>query len=113
MTVIYEVEEYVAPNGKNPYADWFDDLKDVVGKTRIEGRIVRASFGNFGDWKSVTDAKGVFEMRENYGPGYRIYYSIIGQKIILLLAGSTKRDQDRTIKKAKEYMADYERRVRQ
>ena len=50
-------------------------------------------------------------MRDHYGQGYRIYYSIEGQKIILLLAGSTKKEQTKTIAKAKEYLADYKRRT--
>jgi putative addiction module killer protein len=107
----YIVEEYRTANGRKPFAEWLDDLKDHVAKTKLTARIDRAAHGNFGDWKSIAGAKGVFEMRINYGPGYRIFFSIIGQKIILLLAGSSKREQDRTITKAKEYMADYERRV--
>jgi len=110
--MIYQIEEYITANDKSPYAEWFNSLKDSIGEAKLAGRIDRAAHGNFGDWKPITGAKGVYEMRENYGPGYRIFYSIVGRKIILLLAGSTKRDQDRTIAKAKEYMADYERRVR-
>jgi len=108
--MIYGIEEYITPSGKSPYAEWFDDLRDTIGKAKIAARIDRAAHGNFGDWKSIKGAQGVYEMRENYGPGYRIYYSIVGRKIILLLAASTKREQDRTIAKAKEYMADYEKR---
>jgi putative addiction module killer protein len=110
--MVYEIEEYITSNGKSPYAKWYGGLKDRVAIAKLAGRIERAAHGNFGDWKPVTGAKGVYEMRENYGPGYRIYYSIIGQKIILLLAGSTKKDQDCTIAKAKEYMADYERKAK-
>jgi putative addiction module killer protein len=109
----YQIEEYTAVNGKSPYAEWFDSLKDTIGRAKLAARIDRAAHGNFGDWKSLAGAKGVYEMRENYGPGYRIFYSVVGRKIILLLAGSTKKDQNRTIAKAKEYLADYERRVRQ
>src|ERR1700733_13840348 len=102
----YEVEEYVMVSGRKPFAEWLADLRDRIARTKLTARIDRAARGNFGDWKSLSDARGVFEMRENYGPGYRIYYSVVGRKIILLLAGSTKKDQDRTIVKAKEYLAD-------
>jgi putative addiction module killer protein len=112
MGLLYQVEEYVAANGRSPYAKWYDGLKSRTAKAKLAARIDRASYGNLGDWKSISGAKGVYEMRENSGPGYRIYYSIVGQTIILLLAGSTKTDQDRTIAKAKEYLADYERRVK-
>src|ERR1700679_1873358 len=105
----YQIEEYITANGKSPYAKWIGDLKDTVGRAKLAARIDRAVHGNFGDWKSLSGTKGVFEMRENYGPGYRIYYSIVRRKIILLLAGSAKRDQDRTIAKVREYIADYER----
>lgn len=49
-------------------------------------------------------------MRIHYAQGLRIFYTIVGQKVILLLAGSSKRDQDRVIAKAKEYLADYYKR---
>lgn len=51
-------------------------------------------------------------MRLHSGPGFRIFYAIVGQTIILLLAGSTKKDQDRTIAKAKSYFEDYARRMK-
>lgn len=108
----YEIEEYITASGKSPFADWLLDLKDVVARSKLTARIDRAAHGNFGDWKPLTGVKGVFEMRENYGPGYRIYYSVIGRKIILLLAGSSKKDQNRAIAKAGAYLADYERRMK-
>jgi len=111
--MVYEVEEYVTANGKSPYAEWFDALKDQIAKAKIMARIDRAAHGNFGDWKPLSGTKGVSEMRENYGPGYRIYFTIVGRKVILLLAGSSKRDQDRVIAKAKNYLQDFENRRKQ
>ena len=108
----YRIEEYVTVGGKSPYADWFDGLKDTIARAKLMARIDRAAHGNFGDWKALAGAKGVFEMRESYGPGYRIFYRIAGRRIILLLAGSTKKDQSRAIAKAKAYWADYETRTR-
>ena len=49
-------------------------------------------------------------MREHYGAGFRIYYSMIGQKLVVILAGSTKRDQDKTIEKAKQYLTQQQQR---
>ena len=103
----YSVVEYVTTHGKSPFGKWLLGLKDKRAKIKLHARIRRASLGNFGDWKDVKGAKGLFEMREHYGQGYRIFYTIIDNKIILLLAGSTKRDQNRTIAKAKDYLADY------
>ena len=68
-------------------------LKDKTGQAKLLARIRRASFGNFGDWKEIKGAKGLYEMREHYGPGYRIFYTLVGKKLILLLAGSSKKDQ--------------------
>ena len=105
----YEIEQYTKENGEIPFSEWINDLKDKTAQRKILQRIRRASLGNFGDFKSIKGAKGIFEMREHYGAGYRIFYSIIGGKIVLLLAGSIKRDQNKTIKQAKEYLVDYER----
>lgn len=103
----YEIEEYVDPGGKKPFGDWLLRLKDAVARAKLTARIDRAAYGNFGDWKAIKNAPGVFEMREHYGPGYRIFYAKVGQKIVLLLAGSTKRDQKKAIAIAKERLAHY------
>jgi putative addiction module killer protein len=109
---MYAIEEYVAANGKSPFAEWLLGLKDERAQAKIRARLTRVSLGNFGDWKTIKGAKNLFEMRDDFGAGYRLYYSFTGRRIILLLAGSTKRDQNKTIAKAKEYLADYERRVK-
>ena len=110
--MLYDIEEYVTANGESPFSDWLSKLKDGIARAKLTARIDRAAHGNFGDWKPRVGAKGLFEMRENFGPGYRLFYSVIGQKVILILAGSAKKDQNRAIAKAKEYLADYETRVR-
>jgi putative addiction module killer protein len=110
---VYEIEEYVSSTGERPFAQWLKGLRDIHAKKKILARLRRAGFGNLGDWKSLENAKGVFEMREHAGAGYRIFFSFAGKKIILLLAGSDKKDQDRTIVRAKQYLADYERRIKQ
>lgn len=107
----YEVEDYVTEDGKAPFVDWLTHLKDKTGQSQVLARIRRASFGNFGDYKPIKGAKGLYEMRDHSGPGYRIFYTIVGQKIILLLAGSRKKEQAKAIAQAKRYMADYEERT--
>jgi putative addiction module killer protein len=82
------------------FESWLDGLRDEWAQFRITQRLLRLEGGNPGDWKPVGD--GVSEMRLDYGPGYRIYYTIRGRVVYLLLCGSTKRDQDRAIKLAKE-----------
>ena len=81
------------------YADWFAGLRDRVARTRIDIRIRRLSLGNAGDAKSV--GEGVFELRVNYGPGYRVYFVKKGDLYVVLLAGGDKSSQANDISKAK------------
>ncbi len=67
------------------FATWIDELQDPRARARILVRIERLAAGNPGDVKSV--GEGVSEMRIDYGPGYRVYFKRIGQKMIILLAG--------------------------
>ena len=80
------------------YTKWYNSLKDERAKARIDKRIDRAKYGNFGDWK--TEAGEVKAMRIDYGPGYRLYYVIRGNRIIILLCGGTKHNQQADIRKA-------------
>jgi putative addiction module killer protein len=107
---VYEIEIFTTDDGVCPFQEWLNALKDERAKTKILVRLRRASEGNFGDWKCLENANGVYEMREHYGAGFRIYYSIIGKTLVIILAGSTKRDQDKTIEKAKSYLAQQQER---
>ncbi|MGL4513376.1 MAG: type II toxin-antitoxin system RelE/ParE family toxin [Lacipirellulaceae bacterium] len=109
----YEVEEYVAEDGSAPFGEWITALKDAKARFKLAARIDRAAFGNFGDWKAIAGASGLFEMREHYGPGYRIYYAIDQGKVIVLLAGSTKSDQQKVIATAKARLADHRQRSKE
>jgi len=71
-------------------------------------RLDRLKLGNFGDCKTLQE--GVSELRIHYGPGIRIYYGKIGDRIVLLLCGGDKGSQDRDINKAKDYLNDYQSR---
>ena len=110
MKQVYEIEIYEDEKGKSPFSDWISGIKDLKSRAKIQARLDRIEFGNFGDAKPITGAKGIYELREHYGQGFRVFYTKIGKKVVLLLAGSTKKDQNKTITKAKEYLADYERR---
>lgn len=81
------------------YAQWFDRLRDRQAKARIAVRIRRISLGNFGDVKPV--GEGVSELRVDYGPGYRVYFIKLGERIVLLLCGGDKSTQQRDIDAAK------------
>ncbi|HPS58360.1 MAG TPA: type II toxin-antitoxin system RelE/ParE family toxin [Spirochaetota bacterium] len=80
------------------FAKWLDELNDFQGRIRILVRIERLAAGNPGDVKPV--GEGVSELRINYGPGYRIYYKKIGQKLLILLAGGNKSSQQKDINTA-------------
>ena len=81
------------------YAEWFLGLKDVKAKAKIAVRVNRIKAGNFGDCKSLKN--GVSELKINSGPGYRVYFGKQGNEIIILIAGSTKANQQKAINKAK------------
>lgn len=80
------------------YANWFDSLRDINARARIQVRIERLAAGNAGDVKPV--GGGVSELRINFGPGYRVYFTQRGQKLIILLAGGDKNTQQQDIKEA-------------
>lgn len=73
------------------FADWIDSLTDLRAQARIQIRIDRLMNGNPGDVEPV--GEGVSELRIDYGPGYRVYYCLQGEIIIILLAGGTKSTQ--------------------
>lgn len=80
------------------FAKWLDGLQDIRARARILVRIERLAAGNPGDVKPV--GEGVSEMRIDYGPGYRVYFKKIRQKVVILLAGGDKESQDKDIKTA-------------
>ncbi len=80
------------------FAKWLDGLRDLRGRARIQVRIERLAMGNPGDVKPV--GEGVSEMRIDYGPGYRVYYTRRGQGLSILLAGGDKSTQAGDIKTA-------------
>lgn len=77
---------------------WMDKLKDRQGLLRVQARIDRAEQGNFGDVRPV--AEGVSEMRIDFGPGYRVYFTQRGHEIVILLAGGNKATQAKDIQTA-------------
>jgi putative addiction module killer protein len=80
------------------FAKWIDNLRDVKAKARVLVRIERLASGNAGDIKPV--GEGISEMRIDYGPGYRVYFTKRGSELIILLAGGDKSSQSKDIKSA-------------
>ncbi len=88
------------------YTGWFRSLRDRTAQGRILARLLRLEVGNFGDVKAVGD--NVHELRMPFGPGYRIYFTRRGERIILLLCGGDKSSQSRDITRAKHLAAQME-----
>ena len=89
---MYEAEQL------DTFTTWFDDLTDIRAKDRIKARIERAKAGNFGNWSA--EGGEVRAMVIDYGPGYRLYYTIRQNKIIFLMCGGDKSTQKADIKTA-------------
>jgi putative addiction module killer protein len=108
MNTLFEIVVYQTAEGIAPFEGWLVKLRDRQAKVHVLRRIQRVSLGNFGDHKGL--GEGLAELRIDHGPGYRVYYTQDGIKIILLLCAGDKRTQTADIERAKEYMSDYERR---
>jgi len=89
----FEIREYIE-NDRSPYADWFSELDEVTA-ARVEKYVLRLEAGNFGAAKALPE--GVFELRLDFGPGYRVYCGREGRTLIILLGGGSKRRQDADI----------------
>ena len=80
------------------FSKWFEKVKDRSVKMKLLARLARVENGNFGDHKNIS--QNLFELRFNFGSGYRIYYTIQNDVVVLLLAGGDKSSQKKDIKKA-------------
>jgi len=103
-----QVEIYVTEKGKQPFVEWLESLKDIRTRSVVKSRINRLRLGLLGDTKSV--GQGVFELRIDFGPGYRVYFGQSGNQIVILLLGGDKGSQKRDINTAQEYWLDYRKR---
>jgi putative addiction module killer protein len=93
-----------------PYLEWYNSIKDKRARVAIDARLQRVVAGNFGDHKFF---RGIGEMRIDVGPGYRIYFAMQNDVIIVLLGGGDKSSQDKDIDKAvsiwEKYHGDVDR----
>jgi putative addiction module killer protein len=105
---VFEVFHYLTPKGVDVFQAWLDHLADAAAVARIIARLDRVQNGNFGDCKPV--GNGVWELRIDYGPGYRVYYTMVGYRVILLLCGGDKRRQSAEIRRAIAMREDYDKR---
>ena len=96
---IYEDEE-----GRAPFSEWMD-RQEAPLYGRVMARLERVELGNLGDHRGVGD--GVFELKIDFGPGYRVYFGLDGSELVVLLIGGTKKTQRRDIEIAKQYWRNY------
>lgn len=102
---MYKISVYTTVDGKAPFLNWLESIKDFQVRRRIQLRIDRLEIGNFGDTKQIDNS--LYELRLFFGSGYRVYYTIENDKLVILLMGGDKSTQSKDIKKAKEYLQDY------
>jgi putative addiction module killer protein len=102
------ISHYLTPKGVDPFQLWLDGLKDLKSRIAIVRRIDRMAAANFGDHKFISD--GVWELRIDIGPGYRVYFSQPAKTVVLLLCGGSKRSQASDIKQAITYWNEFHRR---
>ncbi len=109
MSVTYDISIYFDEQGRCPWKAWLVNLRDSAAIFKIETRIKRLSNGNFGDHRHL--GGNLFELRIDYGPGYRAYCYLSGKTLIILLCGGDKSSQQAEIKRAHAYIDDIKRRV--
>ena len=96
-----EVRNYITPEGRNPFRQWLTQLRDKRTRANIQRRIARLREGNFGDYRRL--GSDLYELKIDYGPGYRIYFGTLTSHIVILLCGGQKGTQQRDIERAQGY----------
>jgi putative addiction module killer protein len=102
-----EIFEYIDSAGRSPFAAWFEGL-DPTAAAKVTVAVTRMAQSNFSNAKGV--GAGVYEYRIDFGPGYRVYFGKDGERIVILLAGGTKKRQQRDIEDAAARWNDYKQR---
>ncbi|NHC62686.1 type II toxin-antitoxin system RelE/ParE family toxin [Paenalcaligenes suwonensis] len=105
----YSIEHYLTEQSQDDlYLLWLARLRDLQAKIAVIRRMHRIEQGNFGDHAFCRD--GVWELRIDIGPGYRVYYALTGRSVVLLLCGGNKHSQNKDIQLAVRYWQDWQRR---
>jgi len=102
-----EIREFLDVFGRSPFERWFDGL-NAVKAARVAMALTRLGQGNFSTVEGV--GAGVYELKVDFGPGYRVYFGKDGDRLVILLAGSAKKRQDAAIAAAKAAWVKYRRR---
>ena len=104
-----EIRHYLTRRGIDIFDEWLTQLADARAQAKIATRINRLAAGNFGDAKPLRH--GLYQLRIDWGPGYRVYYALIGRLCVLLLCGGDKRKLSADIERALFYLNDYRERT--
>lgn len=102
---MYEIRHYLTLDGRDPFMEWRSALRDTRSRIAVDRRINRLELGNFGDHHFLRD--GVWELRIDFGGGFRVYYALDGDRIVLLLTGGDKRTQKKDIDRACAFWRDW------
>lgn len=105
-----EIRHYISSAGRDLFDEWLSGLADSRTQAKVAVRIDRLAAGNFGDCKPLRD--GLWELRIDWGPGYRVYYTLTNRECVLLLSGGDKRKQAAGIERALRYLKDYRERTK-
>jgi putative addiction module killer protein len=103
-----ELLRYQREDGREPFTEWLDAMRDRVAQARIRVRLRQVQSGNFGDSEPV--GEGVIELRVHVGAGYRVYCGRYVASVVLLLCGEDKRSQAADIRRAKALWSEWKRR---
>jgi putative addiction module killer protein len=99
-----EIREYVNRQGRSPFAYWFDGLNSAAA-AKVATALIRLAGGNLSNVNGV--GSGILECRTDFGPGYRVYFGRDGDRLVILLAGGTKKRQRQDISAALANWQDY------
>lgn len=99
-----DIREYETEDGASPFGEWFEKL-DAQAAAKVTIALTRLEQGNTSNVKGV--GSGVFELKIDFGPGYRVYFGKDGPEIVILVGGGTKKRQQRDIERARDCWQDY------
>ena len=102
---MFELLRYQGKDGREPLTMWLQRLRDRQAHAHVLTRLDRLENGNFGQCRALQS--GVWELKIDHGPGYRVYYGQVGKTILLLLCGGDKRTQQTDIERAVMYWKEF------
>ena len=101
----HEIRFLILDSGRCPFQEWLEAFRDIKARAIVRTRIDRVSLGNFGNCRDLRS--GLWELKIDFGPGYRVYFGKMGNQVVLLLTGGDKSSHVRDIITAKEYWRSF------